>query len=252
MNLIDLIIIYLACGAPLAVYYFQYNRCIETRPHLLRLKTILVFFFWVPFAFDLVRQNRNVTFAPANTGLSENFYSIQKQIEKILLESDLKISIYEFREIVERYVGLTLANQNAAAQSLPQEAEIYLVSNVKNIELASICFGRRNRERLLFHQTEARKDFLRLIEELSEFDANQIQLADSSFRIVQMLNDSEAFKSLENIFAAGLQTDWRQNVQWLEKDLWKPQEAARKPQPAKPVQIRLSNMISTTSLRKKD
>jgi len=251
MNLIDLIIIYLACGAPLAVYYFLHNRRTETRSHLLRLKTIFIFFFWLPFAFYLVRQFINFKFAQAKTGQTEIFYSIQKQIEKILLESELKISIYEFREIVERYIGLTLASQYAAAQSLPQEAEIYRAIQAKNIELASICFGRRNRKRLLFHQTEARKDFLRFIEKLSEFGADQTKLADSSFKVVQMLNDLEAYESLENIFAAALQTDRRKSVKRLEKDLWKPVET-RKPQPAKSVPIHLSNMIATTNLRKKD
>jgi len=257
MNPIDIFIIYLACGAPFAVYYFLHNPA-QVRPGLLWLKTIFVFFLWMPFAVSLLRQNKNLKIASlrfaktaaAKTERTEILHSIQKQIEKILLESDLKISIYEFREILERYVWLTLANQNAAAQTVRREAEIYLVAQTKNVELASICFNRRNRKRLSFHQTEARKDFLRLIEKLSEVVSDPNKLADSSRKIVQILNDWEAREQFENNFAAR-QTDWRQSVKQSEKDLWKPEEI-RKPQPAKSVPIYLPSIGATTNLHRKD
>jgi len=259
MNAIELLIIYLACGASFGVYYFLHNRA-RSRPVLLWLKSIFVFFLWLPFAVFHLRQNKNLKInsrefgktPTAKTERAEILHSIQKQIEKILVESDLKISIYEFREIVERYVGLTLANQSAAAQTVRREAEIYRVAQAKNVELGSICFRRRNRKRLSFHQTEARKDFLRFIEKLSEVVADQNKLAGSCFEIVQNLNDPEARKQIENIYAAPRQTEQRQSVKRIEEDLWKPEET-RQPQPAKSALIYLPSIgAATTNLRRKD
>ena len=259
MNLIDFFIIYLACGAPLSVYYFLHNAS-EIRFKFFWLKTVCVFFFWMPFALSLLRQEKNFKINCSDFGkkfsekteTTKKFHSIQKQIEKILLESDLKISIYEFREIVERYIGLTLVEQNTAAKNLQPEAEIYHVTQAKNVELSSICFNRRNRKRLLFHQTEARKDFLRFIEKLSENCSDRTGLSDLSFELVQILKDSEALKNLENIFAIALQTNWRQNVNRLEKDLWKPEEI-RKPQSTNPIPLCLPRVSAeATNLRRKD
>jgi len=257
MKLIDFLIIYLSCGAPFGVYYFLQKRD-DARAGFLWLETALAFFFWIPFAFLLLRRNKNLktywhTSGKSSSAKSENVdfsYSAQKQVEKILLESDVRISIYELREIIDRYIGLTLAGQEVAAQTVRRESELYRVAHGKNIELASICFNRRNRKLLLFHQTEARKDFLRLIEKLSEFGLSRTELAFSSFKIVQILNDFEAVKSLENIFAIPLQTEERQSVKRLENDLWKPEEII-KPQPAKSAPIRLLSISRTTSLRSK-
>ena len=53
MNWNDLIIIYLACGAPFAVYYYLQNRNLNEKNYLY-LKTLFRFLVWIPDAFRLV------------------------------------------------------------------------------------------------------------------------------------------------------------------------------------------------------
>jgi predicted nucleotidyltransferase len=258
MNLIDLFIIYLACGAPFGVYYFLQNRSYPNSS-LFWFKTLFNFFFWMPFAFQLLRRYKNIkTFSisrfaktsAADSMQAEHFRSIQKQIEKILLKSNLQISIYELREILERYVGLTLAEQNNGETSAEEEKEIFRVVQMKNIELGSICLRRRNRKRLSLHQTEARKDFLYLINQLNEFEAEKDNLRQSAIEFVQILKDLEAEKELERMFTVSPQIDNRQNVQKLEKDLWKPE--IHRPLPARQISSHFQAMKATLNSRRKD
>jgi hypothetical protein len=231
MNSLDIFIIYLACGAPVGVYYFLQNRG-SIQSNTFWLKTLFTFLFWMPSAFFLLRQNKSLKIASVfsfdktsqlDSKREERFQSIQKRIEKNLLDGKLKISIYELREIVERYIGLSLAAENESEEVCKQEAEIFRISEIKNIELGAVCLKRRNRKRLSFHQTEARKDFLHLIKQLSESDSNVKDIKSQAIELVKLLKDLKAQAALEKNFAGHLQTGETIRVQALEKNLWKPE-----------------------------
>lgn len=230
MNSTDFLIIYFACGAPFAVYYFLQNRYDDSTV-LFWLKNVLVFLFWVPFAASLLMQSqgRDGFFDLKALGSFFNFnkdsnteklFESQKQIENILLESDLEISIFDFRETAERYAGLTIAAKSEGDSG----REIFRVAKNNNVELGTICLQRRNRSKLLRHQTAARRDFLELVEHLSDSISNTELLQRPALEVVRMLNDEVARESLEKMFAGNLQTGKLSNVEYLEKDLWKPQE----------------------------
>lgn len=256
MNPTDFFIVYLACGAPFGVYYFLKNR---TQPDLklLWLKTFLNFLFWIPAAFLLVRQinllkilstNFDKT-AAAEASREKDINFVQKEIEKILLKTDLPISIYEFRETVERYIGLTLAEFGGNKIVAEHEREIFRIAPTKNIELGSLCLNRRNRKRLLFHQTEARQDFLYLIRLILKDSFEKVELRRWSLELARLADDLEANITLGKIFAVSLQTGEHPSVKNLEKDLWKPE--IHKPLPAKPIS-HLQAMNATVNLRRKD
>lgn len=240
MNRIDFLIIYFSCGAPFAVYYFLHHKA-ESKTPIFWLFNALVWIFWLPFAFFLLFKNRrslsDLNFLKT-VEVSESelkTYLLQKHIEKILLESELKISIFDFREIAERYAGLT-----AATQSEPDKdwgKEIFQVASVEKNDLGKICLQRRNRKRLAFHQTEARRDFLQIIEQLTDSISDTEELKRSSLELVGLLNDFEARETLEKMFAKNLQTGKLQNVEYSEIDLWNPQE--RKPLRTETISTRL-------------
>jgi len=262
MNPIDLFIIYLACGAPFGVYYFFQNRE-PVKSKLFWCKTFLNFLFWMPFAFILLRQNKSFKilslfgsdkFELKNAEQEANIHMTVKQIEKVFLESRLEISVYEFRETIERYVGLTIAGQTNAAEisgtEFSAQTEFFRVTRAKNIELGAICLNRRNRKRLFRHQTEARKDFLNLINQLLEFNSDKKKLERSAIELVRILKDLEARKELEEMFVRALQTGNRFSVSETEKDLWKPE--VPKLSPVKKISYQLPAMKATLNLRKKD
>jgi len=204
MNLIDFIIIYLACGAPFGVYYFLQSRNAAESP-IIWLKIFLTFFFWIPFAFLFVRgflvSNENLhsnyltsAFEAKDKG---NIYLIQKEIEKKFSESGLEFSLFEFRETLERYVGLTLANQEVFIKVSEREKEIFRIAENSNVELAANCLHRRNRKLLAFHQTEARQDFLQMIRKLSDSTTDKKNLETLAIEFVRLLKDKQAQNSLE-------------------------------------------------------
>ncbi len=258
MNLVDFIIIYLACGAPFGVYYFLQSRN-ETETPAIWLKILLTFFFWIPFAFLFVRQflvsNKNLQsnyyLTPAFEAKDEgNIYLIQKEIEKKFSESCLDFPLFEFRETLERYVGLTLANQETFTKVSEREKEIFRIAENSNVELAADCLHRRNRKLLAFHQTEARQDFLQLIRKLSGSMTDKKNLENLATEFVRLLKDKQAQNSLEKIFAANLQTDIPLSILQREKDLWNPQE--HKLLHAQPNSTHFQAIRATTALRRKD
>jgi hypothetical protein len=260
MNLYDFLIIYLACGAPLGVYYFLQNRK-SPKTEQLWLKTLLNFIFWLPNAYRLLRQSEplrnffNNIFGGKNAldaNIEKRIHPVQKRLEKIFLESKLKLSIYEVREILDRYVGLTLECQfeQTNSQTARTENEIFQISAHKNANLAEICLQRRNRKRLSFHQTEARRDFLNLLSQLSEFDSENEQLKMAASEFVTLLKDEQARDAIEKMFGRETQTAEAPSVKNAETAIWKSE--TQKPLLTKPISTRLKAMTAATSLRAKD
>ncbi|MDQ3132600.1 MAG: hypothetical protein M3Q99_17775 [Acidobacteriota bacterium] len=135
-------------------------------------------------------------------------------------DSDLKISIYEFREVFERFAGLTIAYSNTNSKPHKHETEFFRVAAFQNQELSSKCLHRRNQKRLYFHQTEAEKDFFRMIAAISNSLKNSAELEFLTIEFVKLLNNSAAQKALTEIFDSKLQTTRKISVIDLEKDLW--------------------------------
>lgn len=263
MTLNDLLIIYLSCGAPFGVYYF-FDKKSEFSFRNLIFKSFLVFVFWIPLAFSLLLKKRffGSRFDLLNTDFDKEFDSdlqteeklafLQKQFEKILLKNNLTISIYEFREVVERYIGLSFAKRNAEhiINSVNKENEIFIISKNSNPALSTVCLNRRNRKRLSFHHINARQDFLKLIDEFFLSGADKENLSVLSFEFVKLLKDSEAENSLQKLFEKFLQSDKATVVSNTENDLWKTE--AHKQSPANQLSIQLQTLTATANLRRKD
>ncbi len=249
MNFYDFLIIYLACGAPVSVYFYYQNRRLYSKQ--LWLKTILNFVFWIPFFVQLLLKSRIwANFSKINfksktnpTEKDNRIQTLKREIENILSDSDLKISIYEFREVFERFAGLTIAYSNTNSKPHKHETEFFRVAAFQNQELSSKCLHRRNQKRLSFHQTEAEKDFLRMIAAISNSLKNSAELELLTLELVKLLNDSAAQKALTEIFDAKLQTTQKISVIDLEKDLWMPE--ILKPPTVKQISMRLKTVEKT-------
>jgi hypothetical protein len=184
MSLIDFTILYFACGSPFAVYYFLQNRDLP--------KSAIIWMLWIPYSFQLfhTKVTSKLNFDKNSVSDSEIKF-IQKEIEQIVFENDTKLSFFEFREVLERYVGLTLAKNHKSEQIGENETAIFRIAKRENTKLGSICLNRRNQFKLKYHQTLARRDFLKVI---NEFQSAKLQL--SSLKLFRILEDEEAQKTL--------------------------------------------------------
>lgn len=198
MNQFDFLIIYLTCGAPLAVFYFFQNRD-ETNKDTLWLKTFFTFIFWIPFGFRLlkIQASKNLIFQKnnlaKNIAIESQIFQFQKYLEKLLQTSDLPISIFEFREVFDRYVGLTL-NKNGENSSNVAKQELFQIADVRRPEISVVCLNRRNHQRLTFHQIQSRKDFFRIIEQFALVSPDIEKFANSTADFFRLIEDAEAVK----------------------------------------------------------
>lgn len=237
MSPIDFLIIYLACGLPFGVHYFLHQR----RSNRLILKTLLVVFVWIPYAFRLLHQKVTKEFP------NEKIETVQKQIEKNLPK---EVSIFDFRETVERYVGLTLANQFKDDKPTAKEINFFRLFQNKNAKLAAKCLNRRNRKLLSLHQTQARQDFLETLAIIFETAEDKESLGNLAVEFFNLLKDDEAKVSVKNLIKTLEQMPHPLTVNDLEKDLCK--SDTHKPQPANQISIRLPALTATANPSTKD
>jgi hypothetical protein len=259
MILRDLIIIYLACGAPFGVYYFLQQRNLRETNYLW-LKSLIRFVCWIPFACRMVARKSLFTNLYNNTfdkhSISDakkevEIAAIQKCFENTLREYGINLSIYEFREIFERYVGLTLEIKSETTENTVQEKEIFRITNHNNKKLAEICLHRRNRKRLFFHQNLARRDFFEVLEQLREVSETIPQsFFKEAAKLVNLLDDSEARNLLEKLSKNTLQTRKASNVSNLENELWN--SGKQKPLQDKIISTNMQVLTATAQLSPKD
>jgi len=229
MNLLDATIVYFACSAPFGTYYFIKNR---HNKHALWLKTILVTIFWIPFSAKLLHENfwnkagrRNLNdSSPSNLQNAQQLAALRSEFEQFIPKGQSKTSLFEIREIIERYAGLTIAIQNTDNLRPDHQNEIFRISQSNNIKLSSLCFNRRNRQKLSAHQTQARTDFLEIVKTLSTFDKKSEAIKEYAFRFVSFLKDKEAIRVLEAASFNSPQKEKAAAVGFSAEDLWTPQK----------------------------
>lgn len=258
MNLFDFIIIYLACGSPFGVYYFLQNRNLPNNKFFLA-KIIFNFVCWLPFAFGLISSkdffgnlfdfnfDKKVIL---DSELDSNILFIKKFFEKELIKNPMPISFYEFREICDRYVGLTLEINDLNKEISEPPIEFYRISESSNKKLAAKCLNRRNRQRLMFHQTLARRDFWEIIGNIFNNSQNQKDVLIKLSDLIHFLNDFESDVFLQKLSAESLQTIENKNISNLENELWK--NEIHKPLPANQISVNIKTLAATMNLSNKD
>jgi hypothetical protein len=230
VTIIDAIIIYLACGAPFGVYTFLQNR--ETfSVTTLWIKTILAWAIWPIQAIEVVSRGHKVKTIPGtNFDASQvldardekRIAKIKKVFESTFLERDAPAAIYEFREVFERYTGLSTALMTVEPEGSYHESELHRVTGHKNSAVASACLNRRNLLRLVKHQIEAREDFYKVLVRLAGFPENLAIASVLARELADILKDGTAESDLKRIFAEMPQTAAPDSVNEQGRELWKP------------------------------
>lgn len=256
MNLRDIFIIYLACGAPFGVYYFLQNRNrLETK--ILWLKSLFRFVIWIPFAIQMVVRNSLITnlynngfdrAAESDAKKELEIEEIKKFFENILSEKKFKLSVYEFREAFNRYAGLSLEIQNEPEEISLPEKEIFRITNHSHKKLAETCLHRRNRKRLSFHHKLARRDFFEMLDKFTGHTKRE-NLFEQTAKLARLLGDSEAQKQVENLSGESLQTAGKENVKNT-GEIWKPEK--HKPLTETKISTNLQVLPATANLSNKD
>ena len=160
MGVFDLLIVYLAFAAPFAVSEYLHRHDLA--------RALGVFAFWPLSAWRLVSRQLGAR-KNAGRAFDERTSRIFAKLQREL--SDDGAQALEFRDVFDRYVGLTLEANHDELPSDTKSAELFRISGRENSRTASATIGRRNAARLRRHHTDARTRFLELIERSHEFNA---------------------------------------------------------------------------------
>jgi hypothetical protein len=246
----------MACGAPFAVHHFLQNRR-EKGFHTILLKSFLTVFVWIPYAVRLLHSHWKKKFtgrqfavdAAADATLQNKLEQLQKEIwRSVPNERNRDVSLFEFREVLDRYAGLTLALKERAAVTF--ETEIFGAANHPDKNLGAKCLLRRNRSRLEFHQTLASRDFLKLLSRLCLEDSEKLRF--SAIEFVKILEDAETLRAIENLPGAdSAQSSKPFAVEETENEVWNTDR--HKPLPTRPISVNLTSSLNPkTALSKRD
>lgn len=165
MSLVELAIIYFACGAPFAVFKATSRR---SGPAAKALIFIAALFGWPVFAAMLITRRVQTATATPDTEIER----LRVNMETAAFPDNEIQGVFDFRETYYRFVGLS----NAVNEPEPDKpgTELFEIGGGGNSQTAARCLARRNRVRLHRHYLKARREFMASIAEHADEKLNSL------------------------------------------------------------------------------
>ncbi len=150
MSLVELIIIYLACGAPFAVFHATSLRSDSRSRWLVFLASLIG---WPVFAAMLVTRRVRIPVAVPDAEIEQ----LRVKMESAAFPDNEIQGVFDFRETFYRFVGLS----NAVNEPEPDRpgADLFEIGGGGG-QTPARCLARRNRIRLHRHYLKARREFM--------------------------------------------------------------------------------------------
>ena len=171
MPLSDLLIVYLAFGAPLSVYRYLTASGLNNTRRIV--SSVATFLFWIPFAAGLIYHHLSNAsfvgrFVSRKVAGHKDFSTLRRQevVRSSLVQAGCKLSAHDIREVVERYVGLDDLTRQEPATSNRHAESLFKAAGRKPDALGSVCLSRREQRRLEFHKERSRDAFMALYDDL--------------------------------------------------------------------------------------
>jgi hypothetical protein len=196
MHFAELIIIYLAYGAPFGVYDLS---CSRKKPSLADLHlTAAKFIFWPVLVGSWVRtwflRGRR-----RELGHLENDIEVlREQLERTAFCDGSAETILGFREVYARYTGLTLFLQSGLDRQYLHP--IFEFRQDAETKAAAACLYRRDRGKVALHQRQARAEFLDLMGRLSGAPPENDDLILGAVEVATLLQDPACTNALYSLF----------------------------------------------------
>jgi hypothetical protein len=202
VNAVDLLIVYLALGAPFAVYkFFQFSEADKGRRLLLSVATLL---FWIPPAIGIVYRHLSNAYSEPDFVSSDGLdardarlVELATKVKAKLRSTSRSIPAVDPREVVERYVGLaTLAGMPAATER-DWNSDLMRAAGREDDPIAAACLIRRNQRGIGRHHKKARLDYFEMFESFAELDPAAAQEAvQLGIQLANALGDTKAVDGL--------------------------------------------------------
>jgi hypothetical protein len=233
MTYFDATIIYLAIGSPLAVYYFlRGGREYSVRDLPMAVLAMLlwpIYTIWLAAYSNGSGPSKSLhspNYVTLDAATSQRVDKIRQSMEKIVCERIPERSVFDFREVFERYVGLTGAiGENEEAES--NRFSHLTGGSVEGDRLNAICLNRRNHRLLEFHHIRARNDFLALAANIRKC-GQEVAFDLLTVELCSLIADQEAMETVQIESGQPWQTEKDSSVVKIEGEIWtaKPQRSA--------------------------
>jgi len=166
MLVLDVLIIYFACGSPFAAHAFLCRRKFTGFVHVL--SSFAAILYWpvlVPaFIRRAVSDKKSESGSIQTQTLEPHIHNLQLQLIHKAFTALSHDEALEFREVVQRYVALSMElyrDERSVGRS-----ELFELTEHPDPITANACLARRNRQKLEVHQTRARILFIEIVEAL--------------------------------------------------------------------------------------
>jgi hypothetical protein len=210
MRIYEIIIIYLAVGAPFGVSCFQQNRATGNLPSSLA-TAFAVWLGWPLSIFGFFILPRSENFSPrtakerlreqeierAGRALTVALYNVEDALAEEATTNEWRKLMFAARRSVERYVGLALvvtceeSESNAPPTRRETETPRIAARQGKDLIIAGRCIRRRMRARLLSHSDRARVEFFNALAALH--DLTDCELPTHDFSASRTLSEKIIF-----------------------------------------------------------
>lgn len=150
MGFIDLVIVYLACGAPFAVYRATGSRSVSFGS--LGMDVSIGLFLWPILGIRLLSGLDHPRKRRAKRKPDVRIERIRSQLETFALKDARPETLFRFREAFYRLAGLSTASRQRTDR---KPFELFEVSRHPDASLATACLARRNARRVIRHRSQA-------------------------------------------------------------------------------------------------
>lgn len=219
MEIVQAIIIYLACGFPFGV-----NSFLEAGPNdtnrLFRASAVTLFWFaFLPGLLHTLVTSRLIrpgSEASDRTALVESrIRSASRTIEDLAAESGSPHGTYQIRDLVERFCGLSALTHESLIEDQPISFRLSEIGDHPDSSLAGAVIARNNRLAIKRHHKRAFKELLNLYTELASGSGRDREIRDAFESLIEIsgnydlaLPDLEQQEELDTLPKINLM-DWR-------------------------------------------
>lgn len=222
MTILDFLIIYLACGSPFAVHSLVTRNEGDRRSKYMA--AVANVFLWPWTAVRLIHVFfRSLDSDSDSRSIHQrdlDLARIRSSLENAAAERSDSRTVFEFRDVFQRYSGLSLGCE--VMLGTRPAGEIFEITSHPDPSVASACLDRKNLSRLQMHRDHARQDFIGMILRINGDDQASGPLLDSAVKAAELARDTDGVRAMRSLF--GISDNYVEITREAEPvvDLWKP------------------------------
>ncbi|HYJ90706.1 MAG TPA: hypothetical protein VEV84_05310 [Pyrinomonadaceae bacterium] len=194
MLILDLLIIYLACGSPFAVSRLLKEETYYSLPDVL--SSVAVMFYWpflIPQIIKRVYRQRSNIYSSTEDDVDSRVNELQEKLEQEWCAAFTSERLNVFRDTLLRYIRISLElNVDPASDD---NSELLIVAGHTDADVGDACLERRNRKKLELHQTSSRIELIEAIDSL--ISAGRYRALDLAIQLTEVVGDESGRPELE-------------------------------------------------------